>query len=349
MATTGGAAAASGEDNNSVGKIPVPVFDGTSKAMKKIRRKVATWQIGTEVKLPKQGATLMASLKGKAEEACEERDLEPIKGDDLAEVFLEYLGERFPEIEVLELPALLETVVTLAYTWHNNRFSSTATKLRAKDIQVPDEVLADPCIKGARLPPERAASVLNGVGNKFNPTKIQGQLMINLPNASVADGSEEHRHGKGGYGGRKKDREKAGATDAYDEAENDGACTDSSEGYDDDLPDELQYVMGEAEGQVAFFAKKMVRARDKLKVAKQARGYFAKRGGGHPPKKDDAKIAKMKARTRWAHVAEMTVAAVHQHEQPRAAQDRGEVTFGNALRNVPEEVTADSFYINKDN
>eukprot|EP00959_Pyramimonas_sp_CCMP1952_P152369 3187853-Pyramimonas_sp.AAC.1 len=45
----------------------------------------------------------------------------------------------------------------------------------------------------------------------------------------------------------------------------------------------------------------------------------------------------------------MTVAAVHQHEQPRAARDRRKVTFGNALRSRPEEVTAASFYINKDN
>eukprot|EP00959_Pyramimonas_sp_CCMP1952_P295860 6188726-Pyramimonas_sp.AAC.1 len=61
-------------------------------------------------------------------------------------------------------------------------------------------VLADLYIEGARLPQERAASVLNGVGNKFSPTKIQGQLMINLPEVSVVDGHKEHRHDKGGYG-----------------------------------------------------------------------------------------------------------------------------------------------------
>eukprot|EP00959_Pyramimonas_sp_CCMP1952_P406318 8515729-Pyramimonas_sp.AAC.1 len=51
------------------------------------------------------------------------------------------------------------------------------------------------------------------------------------------------------------------------------------------------------------------------------------------------------------HVAEMTVAAVYQHEQPRAARNRRKVTFGNALHdsdwtslrqraNIPEELTA---------
>eukprot|EP00959_Pyramimonas_sp_CCMP1952_P419971 8796423-Pyramimonas_sp.AAC.1 len=61
---------------------------------------------------------LLASLKGKAEEACEELDLETIKGDDSVDVFLEYLGKRFPEIEVLELPALLETFVKPACIRH---------------------------------------------------------------------------------------------------------------------------------------------------------------------------------------------------------------------------------------
>ncbi|CAK0847915.1 unnamed protein product [Prorocentrum cordatum] len=305
---TGGAATASGEDKSNGGKIPVPVFDGTSKTMKKYRREVATWQIGTEVKPPKKGATLLASLKDKAEEAHEELDLDAIKGDDSVEVFLEYLGRRFPEIEVLETPALLETFVRPACVRHryeeirdyNNRFNGIATKLKAKGIQVPDEVLADLYIKGARLPPERAASVLNGVGNQFNPTKIQGQLMINLPKVSVVDGNKDS-HDKGGYGGHKnKDHKRAYATETYEEdrrAELDGASSDSSDDYEDELPDELQDVIDEAEGQVAFFTKRMVRAKDKLKEAKQARGYFAKRDGGNPPKRDDPKIAKMKART----------------------------------------------------
>ncbi|CAK0789088.1 unnamed protein product, partial [Prorocentrum cordatum] len=404
MATIGEAAAASGEDKNSGGKIPVPVFDGTNKTIMKFRREVAVWQIGTEMKLPKQGATLLASLKGKAEEACEELDLETIKGDGSVEVFLEGLGKRFPEIEVLELPALLGTFVKPACIRHKfeeirhfrNRFRGIATKLKAKDIEVPDEVLADLYIKGVRLPPEHAASVLNGVGNKFNPTKIQEQLMINSPKASAATEVTE------------KDHKKVCATEAYDEAENDGASTDSSEGYGDDLRDDLQDVIDEAEEQVASFTKKMVRAKDKLKEAKQARGYFAKRDGGRPPNKGDAKIAEMKARTQcgargqkghWRggpqcpkknepnaradiprkgshttnlttndgagdaqepHVAEMTVAAVYQHEQLRAARDRRKVTFGSALHdidwtnmrqqaNVPEEVAAASFYTNKDN
>ncbi|CAK0864559.1 unnamed protein product, partial [Prorocentrum cordatum] len=308
MATAGGAAAASGEDKSNGGKIPVPVFDGTSKTMKKYRREVATWQIGTEVKPPKQGATLLASLKGKAEEACEELDLDAIKGDDSVEVFLEYLGKRFPEIEVLETPALLEIFVRPACVRrkyeeirdYNNRFNGIATKLKAKGIQVPDEVLAVKYIKGARLPPERAASVLNGVGNQFNPTKIQEQLMINLPKVSVVDGNKDS-HDKGGYGGHKnKDHKRAYATETYEEdrrAEFDGASSDSSDDYEDELPDELQDAIDEAEEQVAFFTKKMVRAKDKLKEAKQARGYFAKRDGGNPPKRDDPKIAKMKART----------------------------------------------------
>ncbi|CAK0897484.1 unnamed protein product, partial [Prorocentrum cordatum] len=242
---------------------------------------------------------------GKAEGACEDLYLESIKGDDSVDVFLEYLGERFPKIEVWELPTLLETLAKPACIRRkfeeirdfSNRFNSIVTKLRAKDIQVPDEVLADRCINGARLPPERAASVLNGVGNEFNPTKIQEQLMINLPKVPVVDGNAEHRRDKGGYGGHKKDRKKVYAAEAYVEAENDGASTDSSEGYDDDLPDELQDVIDEAEEQVAFFTKKMARAKDELDEAKQARGYFDMRDGGHLPKKDDAKIAKMKART----------------------------------------------------
>ena len=98
----------------------------------------------------------------------------------------------------------------------NNRFNGIATKLRAKGIQVPDEVLADLYIKGARLPPERAASVLNGVGNKFDPTKIQEQLMIKLPKVSVVDGYKDHHHDKGGYGGYKKDHKKAYATEAFE-------------------------------------------------------------------------------------------------------------------------------------
>ncbi|CAK0887145.1 unnamed protein product [Prorocentrum cordatum] len=364
MATAGGAAAASGEDKSNGGKIPVPVFDGTSKTMKKYRREVATWQIGTEVKPPKQGTTLLASLKGKAEEACEELDLDAIKGDDSVEVFLEYLGKRFPEIEVLETPALLETFVRPACVRHkdedirdyNNRFNGIATKLKAKGIQVPDEVLADLYIKGARLPPERAASVLNGVGNQFNPTKIQEQLMINLPKVSVVDGNKDS-HDKGGYGGHNnKDHKRAYATETYEEdrrAEFDGASSDSSDDYEDELPDELQDAIDE----------------DKLKEAKQARGYFAKRDGGNPPKRDDPKIAKMKARTHcgacgqkshWRgdpqcskkngpnakadipkkgsnrtniathetsdaqepHVAEMTVAAIYQQDQRAAARDR---------------------------
>ncbi|CAK0890787.1 unnamed protein product, partial [Prorocentrum cordatum] len=413
MATAGGAAAASGEDKSNGGKIPVPVFDGTNKTMKKYRREVATWQIGTEVKPPKQGATLLASQKGKAEEACEELDLDAIKGDDSVEVFLEYLGKRFPEIEVLETPALLETFVRQACVQHkyeeirdyNNRFHGIATELKAKGIQVPDEVLADLYIKGARLPPERAASVLNGVGNQFNPTKIQEQLMINLPKVSVVDGNKDS-HDTGGYGGHKnKDHKRAYATETYEEdrrAELDGASSDSSDDYEDELPDELQDVIDEAEEQVAFFTKKMVRAKDKLKEAKQARGYFAKRDGGNPPKRDDPKLAKMKARTHYGacgqkghwrgdpqcskkndpnakadipkkgsnrtniathetsdaqepHVAEMTVAAVYQQDQRAAARDRKygalhsiDWTQIRQAAELPEEVTAAAFFINKD-
>ena len=103
----------------------------------------------------------MASLKSKAKAACEELDLETIEGDDSVEIFLSYLGKRFPEIEVPETPALLETFVKPACVRHkfeevrdyNNRFNGIATKLKAKGIQVPDEVLADLYINGARLPP----------------------------------------------------------------------------------------------------------------------------------------------------------------------------------------------------
>ncbi|CAK0837883.1 unnamed protein product, partial [Prorocentrum cordatum] len=368
-------------DKNSGGNIPVPVFDGTRKTMEMLRREVATWQVGTEVKLPKQGATLLASLKGKAEEACEEIDLETINGDDSVEVFLEYLGKRFPEIEALEVPALLETFVEPACTRRkfeeihdfNHRFNSIATKLRAKDIQVPDEVLADLCIKGARLPPERAASVLNGVGNKFNPTKIQEQLMINLPKMSVVHGNEEHRRDKGGHGGHKKDREKMCAAEACDEAEDDGASTDGSEGDDDDLPDELQDVIDEAEEQVAFFAKKMARAKDELKEAKQDDAKIAKqkarkhcgargqighwRGDPQCPEKNDPN-ARADIPRKGSHKtnlttnvgagdlqgprdAEMTVAAVYQHEQPRAARGQpvphGRDGFGPALTYIRVE------------
>ncbi|CAK0817025.1 unnamed protein product, partial [Prorocentrum cordatum] len=391
---TGGAAAASGEDKSNGGNIPVPVFDGTSKTMKKYRREVATWQIGTEVKPPKQGATLPASLKGKAEEACEELDLDAIKGDDSVKVFLEYLGKRFPEIAALETPALLETFVRPACVRHkyeeirdySNRFNGIATKLKAKGIQVPDEVLADLYIKGARLPPERAASVLNGVGNQFNPTKIQEQLMINLPKVSVVDGNKDS-HDKGGYGGHKnKDHKRAYATETYEEdrrAELDGASSDSFDDYEDELPDELQDVIDEAEEQVAFLTKIMVRAKDKLKEAKQARGYFAKRDGGNLPKRDDPKIAKMKCskkndpnakadipkkgsnRTNIAthdtsdaqepHVAEMTVAAVYQQDQRAAVRDRKysalhsiDWTQIRQAAELPEEVTAAAFFINKD-
>ena len=380
MSTTGGAAAASGEDKNSGGKIPVPVFDGTSKTMKKYRREVATWQIGTEVKPAKQGATLLATLKGKAEEACEDLDLDTIKEDDSVEKFMQYLEKRFPEIDVLETPALLETFVKPACIRHkfeeirdfNNRFNGITSRLKAKNIMVPDEVLADLYIKGARLPPERAASVLNGVGNKFDPTKIQEQLMINLPKVSIVDGQRDQHHDKGGYGGQRRDHKKVYATEAYEKAEDD-ASSDSSEGYDDDLPDELQDVLDEAEEQVAFFTKKMVRAKDKLKEAKQARGYFAKREGGHPPRKDDAKIAKMKARTHCGACGQKG----HwrgdpqcpkkndpnaRADIPRKGSHKTNLTTNDAAGDtqepheamtvaavMPEEVTAASFYITKDN
>ncbi|CAK0807406.1 unnamed protein product, partial [Prorocentrum cordatum] len=375
-------------DKSNGGKIPVPVFDGTSKTMKKHRREVATWQIGTEVKPPKQGATLLASLKGKAEEACEELDLDAIKGDNSVEVFLEYLGKRFPEIEALETPAPLETFVRPACVRHryeeirdyNNRFNGIATTLKAKGIQVPDEVLADLYIMRARLPPERAE-----------------QLMINLPKVSVVDGNKGS-HDKGGYGGHNnKDHKRAYATETSEEdrrAELDGASSDSPDDYEDELPDELQDVIDEAEEQV--------RAKDKLKEAKQARGYFAKRDGGNPPKRDEPKIAKMKARTHcgacgqkghWRgdpqcskkndpnakadipkkgsnrtniathetsdaqepHVAEMTVAAVYQQDQRAAARDRKydalhsiDWTQIRQAAELPEEVTAAAFFINKD-
>ncbi|CAK0883189.1 unnamed protein product, partial [Prorocentrum cordatum] len=378
MATTGGAAAASGEGKNAGGKIPVPIFDCTSKTMKKFREEVATWQIGTEVKPLNLGATLLASLKGKAEEAREELDLETIKGDDSAEVVLAYLGEHFPDLE----HKFEET------RDFNNRFNGIATKPPAKGIQVPDEVLADLYIKEARLPPERAASVLNAFGNTFNLTRIQEQPVINLPKVSVVDGNWD-RHEKRGYGGHKKDHMKAYATEAYDDerrAEDrfDGASPHSSDEFDDDLPDELQDP-------------------DKLKEAKQARGYFAKRDGGPPQEKDDARITEMKARTHcgacgqkghWRgdsqrpekngpnamqdiprkgshtanlathdgagdaqepRVAEMTVAAVYQQEQAGAAragkqstlQAIDQKTLRQATR-IPEEVTAAHSHINKD-
>ena len=393
-------ASGNGGDKNNGGKISVPVFDGTNKTMKKFRKEVAVWQIGTEIKPPKQGATLLASLKGKAEEACEELDIDTITGEDSVKVFMDYLAERFPEIEVLETPALLETFVKPACVRHkfeeirdfNNRFNAIATKLKAKSIQVPDEVLADLYLKGARLPLERAASVLNGVGNKFNPTKIQEQLMINLPKVAVVDGHRDHNHDKAGYGGHKKDHKKVYATENVDEVDNNGGePSDSSEDYDEDLPDELQDVIDEAEEQVAFFTKKMVRAKDKLKEAKQARGYFSKKAGGPPPRRDDAKVAKMKARTHcgacgqkghWRgdpecpqkndpnaraeiprkgshktnlttneaagdaqepHEAAMTVAAVW---RTRARQQRQDEQL-RRYNEIPEEVTAASFYINQ--
>ena len=119
------------------------------------------------------------------------------------------------------------------------------------EFKVPDEVLADLYIKGARLPPERAASVLNGVGNKFDPVKIQEQLMINLPNVAVVDGNKDH-HDKGGYG-HKKDHKKVYATEALEEADVDGiTSTDSSEGDNEDLPDELRDMLDDAPASGSF-------------------------------------------------------------------------------------------------
>ena len=128
--------------------------------------------------------------------------------------------------------------------------------------------------------------------------------MINLPKASAVDGRGGDR-GKGcgnhGHerGGDHKSR-KVHAAEACDEGPRacgaeDAAPSDASE-LTSDAPGELPGALGEAEEQVAFFAKKMLRAKDKLKDAKQVRGYFAKKDGATTPRRGDGKIAEMKAR-----------------------------------------------------
>ena len=82
-------------------KIQVPSFDGVSKTLKKYRRDVAIWEVGTEIDEKKRGATLLAALSGKAEEATEELDPTTIATEDGVAKLLEYLAKKFPELEVL--------------------------------------------------------------------------------------------------------------------------------------------------------------------------------------------------------------------------------------------------------
>ncbi|CAK0883272.1 unnamed protein product [Prorocentrum cordatum] len=191
---------------------------------------------------------LLASLKGKAEEACEELDLDSIKGNDSVEVFLTYLGECFPEIEVLETPALLEAFVKPA------------------------------CVR-----------------YKFEDVRDYNNRDRIADDASI-----------------------------------------SSEDFGDDLPDELQDALDVKEEQVAFFTKKMVRAKD------APRADIPRKGANmtNMTTNDGAGDAQE------PHTAEMTVAPVYQHEQINARRARRQ----EALRqdaDVPAEVTAAHLYIDK--
>ena len=192
MSGTAGAAAATaggGTERDNGSKIKVPVFDGASITMKKYKRQVAIWEIGTDVAEAKRGANLLAALTGKAEEACEELDESTLKGSDGVKTFLEYLSSKFPEIDVIDTPEVLTQFVKPAcfrlrneeIRDFNNRFNNLVTKLKAKKISVPDELVAFLYMAGARLPTERQASVLNGVGNVYETQKLQNALMVNLP------------------------------------------------------------------------------------------------------------------------------------------------------------------------
>ena len=97
MSGTTGAVATAG-DKDGAANIKVPSFDGTSTTMKKYKRQVSIWEIGTDIVEAKRGANLLAALTGKAEEACEELDETTIKGADGVKTFLEYLSGKFPEI-----------------------------------------------------------------------------------------------------------------------------------------------------------------------------------------------------------------------------------------------------------
>ena len=272
--------------------------------MKKYKRQVAIWEIGTDVAEAKRGANLLAALTGKAEEACEELDESTLKGSDGVKTFLEYLSSKFPEIDVIDTPEVLTQFVKPAcfrlrneeIRDFNNRFNNLVTKLKAKKISVPDELVAFLYMAGARLPTERQASVLNGVGNVYDTQKLQNALMVNLPKVAVLDGTSD-RHG--GYGnGQKHSDNKARRIFV---TENDG--DDSDESSDDDsagseVPEELNDVVDQAEEQVAFFTKKFARAKDKLREAKQARGYYSKgksqSGAGG---KESDRIKKLKLRS----------------------------------------------------
>jgi hypothetical protein len=92
------------------------------------------------------------------------------------------------------------------------------------------------------------------------------------------------------------------ATDAEDDPDFDSDTSSSDTEEDHAVPQEVNQAIYEADNQLAYFTKKIERAKSKLKVAKQARGYYRQVGatseGRRPPAgRDSDRIRKLKAKS----------------------------------------------------
>ena len=295
----------------------IPVFDCTVP-LRVYRRLVAVWELATDTPLERRGPTLLSELTGKAWEQTETLDIQSLRDPGGVTRLLDFLALRFPEIAVHDTPALLHTFVRPALYRarneeimdYNNLFDLIVSKLEDRSMTFPDEVLGDLYVMGALLPEERKAAVLNACGNTYSLRSLQKALMLNLPKVAAVDGQGRQDNGAGGSkfpnkgngkGSRRTYQTHDDGDDDSEQEENEASDTDSG-----DYPEELEDIEQEAEDQLTYLTKQIVRAKARLKDAKSARGFYQKANATEPgfrnraqprdPRKED-RIRKLKLKS----------------------------------------------------
>ena len=267
----------------------MPQFNPDSQTMKDYKRHVAVFRLRTAIPAEKQGPELYAELKGQAWDQAEELDPNTLFTADGVEQLLTFLGRKFDDTKVMELgDELRKFFLKMRRTSgenvrdYINRFDGQVGRLKLLGVIFPDEALAWLFVWWLSLPAEREAGILNANFNKYELEPLQRHALQNIRDIKDIDKHRAPAHAQRPRRWNAHMAEGSAGADAEQEADPDEEELDSEGGgpTDDEIPKEVLYEEQEASLDVLNkLERAMVRAKDRQKEAKSARGFYRRPGG----------------------------------------------------------------------
>ena len=159
-------------------------------------REIEIWSMVTDIPVDKQAAAIYLSLEGKARECCKSIKVDELKGSNGKEKLMNKLQELYAvdnEQRIYQAYEEFENYArptTSTMTDFLNEWERRYNQLKARDIELPDAVLAYRLLKSANLSSEKQALVRATV-SKLTLENMKKQIKAIFDSSAISDLSEQ--------------------------------------------------------------------------------------------------------------------------------------------------------------